>query len=476
MPWSLTRRRFLQRAAYTGGGVLFGAAGLNQISPWIWRDRLEFEPNHSYWARSSAPRNPRLAKDLDVDVAIVGGGFTGLASAYYLRALSAQKSVAVLEAQGCGSGASGRNGAMVLTMTADRFMNFSSAPAMDRRIYDLTVDNIRRLAALSLATGIDCELETNGALQVLGSAQEIKAAQAYVRQAQSLGMPVEFWDARQVAAAIGTSVYEGGFFDPRCGNVHPMKLVRVLKAAAMGAGAAVYEDTVVESIEEGAQHVLHTRDGRTVRAKSLVLAGNAFTSRLGFFRNSILPLRECIGMTWPFSEQELADIGWRRRVPFNDDRTQVYYLGLTSDRRIHIGGGAPQYSFNGAGGNADAERLQVARLQRELGRIYPRLAGLEFETSWSGVIDWSLDASPSVGVTGRHRNIFYGLGYSGHGVNLTSVFGRIIADLEAGRGAAWSQYPFVNSRLDYVPNEPFRWLAAESGLAWYRLTEGETST
>jgi gamma-glutamylputrescine oxidase len=476
MPWSLSRRRFLKHAAYTGGGVLLGATGLNELSPWIWRGRLEFEPNHSYWARSAGPRNPRLASDLDVDVAIVGGGFTGLSSAYYIRGLSAQKSVAVLEAQGCGSGASGRNGAMVLTMTADRFMNFSSSPAMDRQIYDLTVDNIRRLAALSAATGIDCELTTNGALQVLGSAQETKAAEAYVRQARSLGMPVEFWDAEQVAAAIGTKVYEGGFFDPRCGNVHPMKLVRVFKAAAMSAGAAVYEDTVVESIEEGRQHVLHTREGRTVRAKSLVLASNAFTSRLGFFRNSILPLRECIGITPPFSEQALADIGWRRPVPFNDDRTQVYYLGLTADRRIHIGGGAPQYSFNNGASSADAERLPVARLQHELGRIFPRLAGLEFEASWDGVIDWSLDAAPSVGVSGRHRNIFYGLGYSGHGVNLTSVFGRIIADLEAGRGAAWNEYPFVNARLDYVPNEPFRWLAAESGLAWYRLTEGGAST
>jgi glycine/D-amino acid oxidase-like deaminating enzyme len=475
MPWSPSRRRFLKHAAYTGGGVLLGAAGLNEISPYIWRERLQFEPNRSYWARSAGPRNPRLARDLEVDVAIVGGGFTGLSSAYYIRG-AAQKSVAVLEAQGCGSGASGRNGAMLLTMTADRFMNFSSSPAMDRRIYDLTVDNIRRLAALSLATGIDCELTTNGALQVLESAQQIKAAEAYVRQARDLGMPVEFWDAGQVGAAIGTNVYAGGFYDPHCGNLHPMKLVQVLKAAAMSAGAAVYEDTVIDSIEEGRQHVLHTRDGHTVRAKSLVLASNAFTARLGFFRNSILPLREFIGITRPFSEMELADIGWRRQLPFNDDRTQVYYLGLTADRRIHIGGGAPQYSFNNEGGNTAAESLHVARLQRELGRIYPKLAGLEFEASWGGVIDWSLDASPSVGVTGRHGNIFYGLGYSGHGVNLSSVFGRIIADLEAGRAAEWDPYPFVNARLDYVPNEPFRWLAAESGLAWYRLTEAEAST
>jgi gamma-glutamylputrescine oxidase len=471
MQWSANRRRFLKHAAYAGGGALLGAAGLNEISPWIWRERLAFEPNESYWARAAAARNPKLARDLAVDVAVLGGGFTGLSTAYAIRGVSPRKSVAVFEAQGCGSGASGRNGAMVLTMTADRYMNFSSSPAMDREIYDLTSSNVRSLAALSRATGIDCDLTTNGALQTLETTQELKAAEDYVKQARSLGMPVEYWDGAQVAGAIGTRVYAGGFFDPHGGHVHPMKLVRVFKAAAERAGAAIYEDTPIESVEEGAEHTLRTADGRTIRAKSLVLASNAFTSRLGFFRNSILPVRNYIGITRPLSEQELASIGWRLELPFNDSRTQVYYLGLTADRRITVGGGVPSYSFNHGGSGADEGRFHVAQLQRELWRIYPGLAGMEFETSWNGIVDWSLDASPSVGATGRHGNIFYGLGFSGHGVNLSSVFGRIIADLEAGRGAAWERYPFVNARLDYVPNEPFRWLAAESGLAWYKLTE-----
>ena len=115
--------------------------------------------------------------------------------------------------------------------------------------------------------------------------------------------------------------------------------------------------------------------------------------------------------------------------------------------------------------------LHFAQLQRELVRIYPSLSGVKFEAGWNGVVDWSLDESPSVGCTGSNKNIYYGLGYSGHGVNLTSVFGRIIADLEAGREQPWQQFPFLNARLDYVPNEPFRWLGAQTGLAWYRLTE-----
>jgi gamma-glutamylputrescine oxidase len=466
-----SRRVFLRKAAVASGGALLGAAGLNQISPTIWHEPMEFAPNLSYWARSQPAQNPPLTDDIAVDVAVIGGGFTGLSSAYYIRSISPHKRVVVLEAKGCGNGASGRNGAMVLTMTADRYMNFSSAPAIDKKIYDLTAQNIRTLSNLSAATGIDCKLETNGALQVLVSAEDIKAAKAYVQQARSLGMPVEFWDKQQLASAIGTEVYEAAFFDPNGGHIHPMKLVCVFKAAAQNAGAEIYENTAVASIEEGHEHLLHTTSGHTIRAKALVLATNAFTSRLGFLENSILPVHEFVAVTQPFSEQQLAEIGWRKRVPFNDSRTEVFYLGLTKDNRIHIGGGRPSYVFNNGFGDAGNAAVHFAQLQSELVRIFPKLSGVTFDAGWDGVVDWSLDESPSVGCTGRYRNIFYGLGYSGHGVNLTSIFGRIIADLEAGREEPWKQYPFLNAGLEYIPNEPFRWLGAQAGLAWYRLTE-----
>ncbi|HMK86441.1 MAG TPA: FAD-dependent oxidoreductase [Steroidobacteraceae bacterium] len=466
-----TRRRFLKSAALGGGGVLAGAAGLNALSPRIWREPLPLDANESFWARSAAPRNPALRQDLVVDVAIVGGGLTGLSAAYFIRKASPGKRVIVLEAEGCGNGASGRNGAMVLTMTADRYLSFSADPQRDKAIYELTADNIRSLVGLAAATGIDCELDTPGALQVFNDEGAAEAAQRYVRRARSLGMPVEYWDSRQVKASIGSEVYRGGYFDPKGGQVHPMKLVRAFKFAAERAGAVIYENTRVEQVEEGKVHRLRTLEGLTVSAKSLVLASNAFTPNLKFLRNSILPLREYVAITRPLSDEELAAIGWQSRVPFNDDRTEVYYFGLTRDRRIHIGGGAPRYQFNN--GAADPLRLEPERrqLERELARVFPRLAGVELEAIWQGVIDWSLDASPSVGRTGKHGNIFYALGYSGHGVNLTSVFGRIIADLEAGHEQAWTSYPFLNAHLDYVPNEPLRWAAVETGLAWYALTK-----
>jgi gamma-glutamylputrescine oxidase len=460
-----SRRSFLKNSALIGSGALLGAAGLNQVSPSIWHQPLQIQPNDSFWARSQPAQNPELDTNLTVDVAVLGGGFTGLSAAYFIRRLSPHKRVVVLEARGCGNGASGRNGAMVLTMTADRFMNFGSDPSIDKRIYDLTVENIRFLTQLSSATGVDCELDIRGALQALDSDSDVREAKAYVRRAQSLGIPVEFWDAPRIADALGTKLYAGGFFDPNGGHVHPMKLVRVFKAAAESAGATIYENTMVNSVEPGEEHLISTNGGRTVRAKSLVLATNAFTPGLGFLRNLIVPLHEYIAVTQPFSEQELVEIGWNLRVPFNDCRIETVYLGLTQDRRIHIGGGAPRYAFNNRASGAGELRSHLLQLQRELARIYPKLAGVEFAQSWEGVIDWSLDESPSVGCIGRQKNIFYGIGYSGHGVNLTSIFGRIIADLEAGREELWKQYPFVNNHLYYVPNEPFRWLAAQTGIS-----------
>jgi gamma-glutamylputrescine oxidase len=155
-------------------------------------------------------------------------------------------------------------------------------------------------------------------------------------------------------------------------------------------------------------------------------------------------------------------MGWTKRIPFNDSRTEVFYLGRTSDNRVHIGGGHADYIFNnGLGEPSQAERRYL-ELRRELGRIYPSLAGETFETTWNGAVDYSLDQTPVVGQMGKHANVFYGIGFSGHGVNLTSVFGRIIADLLQGRASAWRWFPYLDRLPLYMPNEPLRWV----GFSW----------
>ena len=218
---------------------------------------------------------------------------------------------------------------MVLTMTADRYMHFSSVPAIDKKIYDLTAsENIRGLSKLSAATGIDCELEANGALQVLVTSEDVSAARAYVQEARSLGMPVEFWDKQRLVSAIGTEVYEAGFFDPNGGHIHPMKLVHVLKAAAENAGAEIYENTTVASIEEGAG-ASSSYDRRTYHQGKVISVGDqCLHLKSGIFPKLDRARHRYVAVTQPFSERQLAEIGWRNRVPFNDSRTEVFVYWL----------------------------------------------------------------------------------------------------------------------------------------------------
>ncbi len=474
---SVPRRKFLKSAAIAGACTAVAAAGVNALSPVLDPETPAFEPNTSHWARALPPVNPALAENVQADVVIIGGGFTGLAAAYYIRSQSPAKKVVLLEASRCGNGASGRNGAMMLTLTDDRYMVLSSDMPLDKKIYDLTVDNAARLKKITAAVSSlapDPEIESSGALQVLNTSSDVRDAERYVAAANQVGIPVEFWDVQKIASVIGTRAYPGALFDPHSGQVHPGKLVAALKAAAESAGATIYENSPVVKIAEGPTHKITTSAGSTVTAPSLVLATNAYTSKLGYLRRAVAPVFDYVGITAPLSDSLLSSVGWQKPIPFNDSRTEVYYLGLTRDRRIHIGGGPVDYVYNNGVVAPKSIAHHFARLSSELARIFPALDGVPFETTWGGSVDMSLDQSPSVGVLGKNKNIFYAIGFSGHGVGLTSLFARIIAGLESGRAADWSWLPFVNRLPPYIPNEPFRWLGIHSALAYYRATDAKT--
>lgn len=458
------RRSFLKRAALVGAGTLGAAAALNSVTPIVLPEKRVFERNTSFWARALPPPAPPLATDLEADVVVIGGGFTGLSSAFYLRKTMPSRRVVLLEASRCGNGASGRNGGMVLTMTEDSYLRLDDDSAMHRRLYELTATNIRELQRLAAEHGIDCELECNGALQTFRSGSRAAAAAQFCDRARAAGLPFEYWDARKTAATIGTALFSGAVFDPGGAQVHPGKLVALWRTAATRAGVEIYEATPVVSIDENAVHTVLTATGHRVRAPNIVLATNAFTSRLGYLRRAVAPVFDYVAITPPLTDVQLARAGWTAQIPFNDDRTEVYYAGLSRDRRIHFGGGPVDYSFNNGTQVPHEAAERYAALHREFIRMFPTLEHVGFEAAWAGSVDMSLDGSPSVGAMGAHRNIFYAIGFSGHGVNLTSVFARVIADLIAGRRAQWAWLPFLDRLPPYIPNEPLRWLGIEAGV------------
>ncbi len=464
-PRLIDRRQVLKTMGLAGAGGIAGAAAVNALAPTLLPEETVFEPNHSYWSLVLPPKNPPLMSHLEADVVVIGGGFTGLSAAYYLTESLPTKKVALLEATRCGNGASGRNGAMVLNLK-----HTEGEPEINRRMYQLTVDNVETLRKLSEAAGMDCELDQHGALTVMNSANQASQAQTDLRVAHAHGLPLEYWDKIQTAAAIGTPVYAGAVFDPGAGQVHPGKLLCLWKSLAEKGGVHIFEDTPVTAIREGALHSITTRDGFTVRAPLLVLATNAYTSKLGLLRAAVAPIFNYIGITPKLEPEQLRELNWKIPIPFNDNRQEVYYAGFTRDGRVHFGGGPVDYGFNNALRTPTNAAQRHAKLHREFGRVFPLLANVPFESQRSGIVDVSLDQNPAVGRMGRWNNILYGIGYSGEGVNLTSVFGRIIADLAAGKAEHWQWFPFLNRRPPYIPNEPFRWLAVEADLAYSRLT------
>lgn len=466
-----SRRNFLKTAAVTGAATSAAAAALNTISPTLLPEKTVFDANQSHWCSALPSASPALQKDLETDVAVIGGGFTGLSTAYYLKQNSKKDRVVLLEAVRCGNGASGRNGAMLLTSTEDRYMEWGSDPTLDKRIYDLTVDNTHRLTQLSAELNFDAEIELNGALQMCNTPEIAEQCREYCEKAQRAGFPCEFWDRQKIAASLGTSVYPGALFDPNCGQVHPGKLVGLFKAAAQSTGVDIYEATPVIHVEEAAVISLTTASGKLIRARKLILATNAYSSKLGYLRQAATPVFDYVGMTAPLTVAKLSQIGWMKRIPFNDSRTEVFYLGLTKDNRIHIGGGPVDYVFNNGLQEPAGASSRFAGLRAELGRIFPALANEPFDTTWSGAVDMSLDQSPSVGQMGKYGNIFYAIGFSGHGLNLTSVFGRILADLAHGRAKEWAWLPYLNRLPLYTPNEPFRWVGVQAALFYYRNTD-----
>lgn len=465
------RRSFLKKTAIAGAGTAAGLAGVNFLSPAVLKEEMVFEPNTSHWAKLLPPTTAGLSHDIETDWAIIGGGFTGLSAAYYLKKGGLQDRVVVVEAAKCGNGASGRNGAMVLTSTADRFLKLSADPALDKRIYELTAANVQQIANIAEELGFDTHLDRNGALQVCNTEEQAEDSRKYAESAKAMGIPVEYWDRARVREAIGTEVYPGGVFDPASGHVHPGRLVGMWRAAAESVGVEVIEGTPIVQVEEGEKLTLHAANGHTIRAKGLVLAANAFTSKLGYLRRVAAPIFEYVGITPALTDEQVSAVRWKSRIPFNDMRTEVYYLGITRENQVHIGGGPVSYSFNNGVGAAANTGEHFEILREELGRIFPSLRGVPFETTWTGVVDMTLDESPAVGRIPDTENVYYALGFSGHGVNLTSVFGRILADVARGKEKEWSWFPYWNRMPPYTPNEPFRWAGVKLALGYYRTTD-----
>jgi len=427
--------------------------------------RTALDENRACWLAEAPPYEPlpALARDESADIAVVGGGLTGVSSAWHLSRRFPERRIVLLEARALGNGASGRSGGQLLTGIQGVE---PSEPEEIRRIYAVTRGGIDLIQGWVEEEGLDAGFSRRGCLEVYTHTRSTEAAQARVERWRRAGVPLEW----QPGAASGLAGALGAVRDPTCGRVNAAALLRGLRPVLLRQGVGVYEGTPVEAIEEGRTLRLATPGGE-LRANAVVLATSAYTPRLGYFRDRVLPLHSHVVATAPLPAGRWAELGWGEHDGFSDDLDRITYGCRTAGGRLLLGGGSNEaygYSFGGDPVHRGAESGVVfPAVEARLRTCFPAAADVEIAHRWTGPIDLTLDRVCSIGVRGRDANVYYALGYSGHGLALAALAGRVLCDLYAGEHEAWRALPFYQRRLLRLPPEPLRWLGYQ---AYTRLT------
>jgi glycine/D-amino acid oxidase-like deaminating enzyme len=427
----------------------------------------------SFWLRAYGAYEscPAMEGARTVDVAIIGGGYTGLSTAFNLRSDSPGLTVAVLEASVVGFGASGRNGGFNMTL-------FGLEPAVTKAIFgqqrtveahhymERAVDYVRDLVARHR---LQSDYEHPGFLRVATTPGFVRRIQHDLEILTQMGITgLEWWEADRVRQELNSPLALGAWWEPRCGLLDPAKQVRELKRLALESGAMVFEHSPVLSIERGQDFTLRTPGG-TLTAGRVVFATNAYSHLFPELRSKETAAFTHMVVTDPLTAEQRASIGWANRQGIEDARNFVHYLRLTADQRIAIGGSDVSLTY-GRQMQGDLNPRVFADLERDVVRLFPSLKGIRFADRWGGPVSVPIDMAPAIGFLGDRRAI-YSLGCVGHGVSMAHLNGRTIADLILERDTDLTRVWFVGRRMISWPPEPIRFLAGHAIRGYMRAED-----
>jgi gamma-glutamylputrescine oxidase len=414
----------------------------------------------SPWIAPPPDLQPALEGDRRTDVAIIGGGYTGLCTALALKARGV--AATILESGFAGFGASGRNaGHLTPTISKDLptlFMLFGKQRATELvRFAEAGVGEVERLIR---AHGIACDYEPAGNVMAAVHPAHARRLRRAAEIAVQIGAHVEFLDAAAMRARTLPPAFLAGLFEATGGTLDPGKYVTGLRRAALAAGVTIHEATRVEAIADGAPVRVRTAGG-TVTADAVVLATNAYTPALGWLRRTVVPLYDTLFETAPLSDAQWAAIGWGGREGIYTAHESLESYRSTARGTVVGGSKGVRYAFGSrlvGGPNASTLRL----IERGFRDRFPQLHEVEIARFWGGWIAMTLHTLPVLGRTGARNNIHYALGYNGHGVATASLMGTLLADALTDRPNEHAAA--LRGWAPRVPPEPLRWLVVRGLL------------
>lgn len=426
----------------------------------------------SFWWDSVGrdPARAPLPDATEADVVVVGAGFTGLWTAYYLAKLDPHLRIVVLEARFAGFGASGRNGGWLthsVTGEAAQYLDSHGAEAAHRQQQAHT-DTVHEVIRVAEAEGIEADIHLGGEFLVARTeAQEIRM---FAAAEEALEWPEAGWellDADSASARINVTRTRGALWQPHCARVHPAKLVSGLAAAVERLGVVIHEGTPVTEIAPGVARTVHG----DVRATHVLRATEGFTARLPGQRRTWLPMNSSLVVTEPLPPRVWDDLGWAGRETLGDFAHLYMYAQRTADDRIAFGGRGVPYRY-GSRLDADGATAQstVQALTDLVRDFFPALGEPPIAHAWSGVLAVPRDWSATV-VHDPATGLGHAGGYVGTGVASTNLAGRTLADLVTGRDTDLTTLPWVGHRTRRWEPEPLRWLGVRATYGAYRAAD-----
>jgi glycine/D-amino acid oxidase-like deaminating enzyme len=417
---------------------------------------------YSFWledlGESLTPR-PALERSSDVDVGILGGGYSGLWTAYYLLLHEPGLRVAVIDKEIAGFGASGRNGGWCSSkfpVTAGALQQRFGSEAARALLLAMraAVDEVGRVCA---DEQIDARFHKGGILTLARGAHQLPGIRSTFAAYERLGLAdhYQLLGPDEAAERIRVTNVHGGLYTPDGASLHPARLVRGLARAVEARGGVIYEQTPVTDFKPGR---LITPGGELRAKRAVVLAAEAYLTRFSRLHRSLLPVYSLISLTERLTPGQWSQIGWRGGESVSSIRNTVVYLTKTPDGRVLFGSRGAPYAFGSKiTDEQDVHQATITMIQRSLVEWFPQLEGIRFTHAWGGPVGMPRDWMPAVRFDAT-SGIGCIMGYTGQGVSTSNLAGRLLAGLISKRQTGLEKLPLAQRRSANWEVEPLRWL------------------